>query len=109
MNTKLVYITAPNRAEAEKIAETIVTEKLAACANLIDGVTSLFHWEGRLCRETEVILILKTTDEHVDALTARIQQIHSYKCPCIVTVPIEGGNPDFLNWIAASTRHETNE
>lgn len=100
MSSKLVYVTAPSRKEAEKIAETVVTERLAACANILDGVTSVFHWEGKLCRENETVLILKTTEEKTDALTARIKELHSYECPCIVVLPIEGGNPAFLEWIA---------
>jgi periplasmic divalent cation tolerance protein len=99
MNVKLIYVTAATLAEAEKIAKTVVTERLAACANIVDGVTSIFHWEGTLCREKEAVLILKTTEEKTDALTARIQELHSYECPCIVVLPIEGGNPDFLDWI----------
>lgn len=100
MNTKLIYVTAPSRKEAEKIAETVVTERLAACANVLDGVTSIFHWEGKLCRENETVLILKTTEEKTTALTARIKEIHSYDCPCIVVLPIESGNPAFLEWVA---------
>ncbi len=101
--TRLIYATAPSRDEAERIAQTVVGERLAACANLFDGVTSFFHWEGRLCRENETVLILKTAAQRVDGLTARIRQLHSYDCPCIVSIPIEAGNPDFLNWIEAST------
>ena len=99
MTAKLVYVTAPSRNEAEKIAEAVVTERLAACANILDGITSIFHWEGKLCRENEALLILKTTDEKTDVLTARIKELHSYACPCIVVLPIEKGNPPFLEWI----------
>ncbi len=99
MKTKLIYVTAPSRKEAEKIAETVVTERLAACANILDSVTSVFHWEGKLCRENEAVLILKTTEEKTTALTTRIKELHSYECPCIVVLPIEGGNPAFLEWL----------
>ncbi|MDD3275622.1 MAG: divalent-cation tolerance protein CutA [Kiritimatiellales bacterium] len=99
MSVKLIYVTAPTREAAEQIAEAVVTEHLAACANILDGVISFFHWDGKLCREKEAVLILKTTEEKTDALTARIQELHSYECPCIVVLPIEGGNPDFLDWI----------
>lgn len=99
MKTKLIYVTTASSDEAVRIAETVVTERLAACANILDGVTSLFHWEGKLCRENEAVLILKTTEEKTDALTARIKELHSYECPCIVVLPIEGGNPAFLEWL----------
>jgi len=103
MKTKLIYVTAPSHEEAEKIAETVVTEQLAACANILDGATSIFHWEGKLCRENETVLILKTSEERVEELTIRIKELHSYDCPCVVALPIEGGNPDFLNWVADAT------
>lgn len=99
MKTKLIYVTTASSDEAVRIAEAVLTERLAACANILDGVTSIFHWEGRLCRENEVVLILKTTDEKTDSLTARIRELHSYECPCIVVLPIEGGNPAFLEWL----------
>ncbi len=104
MSPQLIYVTAPSRPEAEKIATTVVTEKLAACANILDGVTSIFEWEGKLCRENETVLILKTAEERVGALTERIKELHSYDCPCIVALPIEGGNPDFLNWVTEATQ-----
>ena len=103
MNTKLVYVTAPSHDEAVRIAETVVTERLAACANILNGILSIFHWEGKLCREDEAVLILKTTEEKTAALTMRIKELHSYECPCVVVLPIEGGNPAFLNWINNQT------
>lgn len=99
MKTKLIYVTTASSNEAIRMAETVVTERLAACANILDGVTSIFHWEGKLCRENEAVLILKTTEEKTNELTARIKKLHSYECPCIVVLPIEGGNSEFLNWI----------
>jgi len=103
MSVKLIYATTSSKEEAEQIAETVVSEKLAACANIFDDITSIFEWEDKLCRENEAVLILKTSEERVDALTERIKQLHSYDCPCIVALPIEGGNPDFLSWIAKNT------
>jgi len=105
MTTKLIYVTAPNPAEAERIAETILAERLAACANFFGGVTSLFEWDGKLCREQETVLILKTTANKTNALTARIKELHPYDCPCVVALPIESGNPDFLDWIQKTTEH----
>lgn len=99
MKAKLIYVTTAGSDEAILIAETVVTERLAACANILNGVTSIFHWDGKLCRESETVLILKTTEEKTNALTARIKKLHSYECPCIAVLPIEGGNSEFLNWI----------
>ena len=67
MSVKLVYVTAPSHEEAQRIAKTVVTERLAACANILDGVTSIFHWKNKLCREQEAVLILKTSAGKTDA------------------------------------------
>lgn len=107
MKIQLIYVTVPSKQEAEKIAETVVSEKRAACANILDGVTSIFEWDETLCREQEAILFLKTTSEQVDSLTERIKELHTYEVPCIVALPIESGNPDFLNWVAGARPHTT--
>lgn len=103
MELLFTYVTVGSRAEAERIAEAVVVEKLAACANILPGVHSVFEWEGNLCREEETVLILKTTAGRADALTARIKALHSYDCPCIVFLPLAGGNADFLKWVAEQT------
>lgn len=99
-----VYVTAASREEALKIVRTVVEERLAACANVIDGVTSIYHWQGEVEEEREVALMLKTRLSLFDALEARIRTLHSYACPCIVAWPIVAGSPDYLAWIAAETR-----
>jgi periplasmic divalent cation tolerance protein len=99
MKIKLIYATTADFAEATRIAEIVVTERLAACANILDGATSIFCWEGKLCRENETVIILKTMEEKTGLLIARIKELHSYECPCIVALPIENGNIEFLNWI----------
>lgn len=100
---QMVYVTAPDHAVAVALAEAVVGERLAACANIMGAITSVYWWDGKLNRDGEVAMIFKTTTAHVPALTARIRQIHPYECPCIVATPISGGNPDFLAWIAAET------
>ncbi|MBL7016194.1 MAG: divalent-cation tolerance protein CutA [Kiritimatiellales bacterium] len=104
MSVKLIYVTAPSLEDAERIAEAVVTEKLAACANFFDGVQSIFEWEGKLCREQEAVLLLKTTNDRVAELTGRIQELHAYNCPCIVALPVDGGNPDFLSWVESAIK-----
>ena len=100
---QMVYVTAPGHDVAVALAEAVIGERLAACANILGAITSVYWWDGKLNREGEVAMILKTTAAHIPALTARIRQLHPYECPCIVAIPIEGGNPDFLAWIAAET------
>ncbi|QHI69073.1 divalent-cation tolerance protein CutA [Tichowtungia aerotolerans] len=102
MDIKLAYVTVGSREEAERIAEAVVTEKLAACANILSGVRSVFEWQGSICREDETLLLLKTVAEQSEKLVVRIKEMHSYECPCIVFLSLEGGNPDFLDWIRNS-------
>jgi periplasmic divalent cation tolerance protein len=104
MSAQLVYVTAGNRDDAMKIGEIAVRERLAACANILGETTSIYWWEGDIQNEGEVAIILKTTEENLPALIDKIRGIHPYDCPCIVALPINDGNLDFLNWIENETR-----
>jgi periplasmic divalent cation tolerance protein len=99
-----VYVTASSRDEALKIARHMVEERLAACANILPGITSVYWWEGKVQEEGEVSLILKTRRDLVDPLVARVKELHSYTCPCVVALPLSGGNPAFLDWIVKETK-----
>jgi periplasmic divalent cation tolerance protein len=94
-----VYMTAASREEAEKIAQALVKENLAACANILAGVLSIFRWEGKIEHTTESVIIAKTTANKFDALQKRVKELHSYDCPCIVATPITAGNEAYLAWI----------
>ncbi len=107
MQPRMMYITAGSREEAVRIGRTLVEERLVACANVIDNVTSIYWWDGAVQDEPEVVLIAKTTAEKADAVIARVQELHSYECPCAVAVPIESGPAAYLQWIAAETRTDT--
>lgn len=98
----LVITTAASLAEAEKIAGTVVPERLAACANLLPQIDSRYWWEGRVRSGQEVMIFMKTTAERYPALESRIRGLHSYDTPEIVALPIVGGNPDYLRWIQGS-------
>ena len=100
---RLVYVTAPSLAEAESLARLAVTQRLAACANILPGMRSLYWWQGRLEQADEVVLLLKTTADKADELVQALASAHSYECPCVVLLPIEGGHRGFLDWIAAET------
>ena len=103
MTFNSVYITVPDKAEAVAIGKALVEDRLAACANVFDGVRSLYRWEGEVQDDAEAVLIVKTRSDLVEALTKRVIEIHPYDVPCIVAWPIEGGNPDYLNWLQAET------
>ena len=99
----MIYITCGSRDEALKIARVVVEERLAACANIIDAMRSVYWWQGSVNEDDEVVLILKTAAERVEKLTERVKELHSYDLPCVVEIPIGGGNVDYLDWIAAET------
>ena len=100
----MIYVTASSREEALRIGRHIVAERLAACANVLPGISSVYRWQGEVQEEGEAALILKTRSDLVEPLTARVKDLHSYDCPCVVALPITSGNPDFLQWIAEETR-----
>ena len=105
METFFVYVTTKDEAEAKMIARAVVGERLAACANVLGLIDSVYWWQGRVCEDNEVALLLKTSDERKIELINRIKELHSYECPCVVCLPIADGNRDFLKWIAAETGH----
>ena len=103
MEAVFAYITVESREEADRLAATLVEERLAACANLIDGMRSVYRWQGSIEQATETVVIAKTRRDLLDPLTDRVRALHSYDCPCVVGLPVLGGNPDYLEWIASET------
>ena len=94
-----VYITTGSREEAITIGRDLVEEKLAACVNILDGMASIYLWEGEVEKMDEAVLIAKTLSVKVDSLTKRVKMLHSYDCPCIVELPVEVKDQPFLSWI----------
>jgi len=103
-NTALVYMTVGSKAEAVAIGNEIVSHRLAACVNIIDQMNSIYHWDGELQFDSEVVMIAKTLSSKVPELIEIVKANHSYECPCIVSIPITGGNPAFLDWIAREVK-----
>jgi len=98
-----VLVTCPNRRVAETVGQAAVEERLAACANIIPGLTSIYRWEGELCRDREVLVIMKTRRPHFQALARRVRALHPYSVPEIIALPVAVGSPAYLNWVAEST------
>ncbi|HEY4548635.1 MAG TPA: divalent-cation tolerance protein CutA [Pedomonas sp.] len=99
-----VYVTFPADFAVEEAVTALVREKLAACGNLMTGATSLYSWEGRIERDAETIAIFKTTADRIEALVARLREIHPYDTPCIVAWPVIGGFGPYLEWVKTETR-----
>jgi periplasmic divalent cation tolerance protein len=100
----LVYMTAKDGAQASRIGRKLVEERIAACVNILGGIRSIYQWKGRLSDEREVAFIAKTRGDLLDTLTARVRELHSYECPCIIALPVIAGNPEFLAWIGCETK-----
>lgn len=100
----VIFITASSIEEAEKIGNGLVTEKLAACANIIHPLKSIFFWEGKLCHENEVLMIVKSMGRLFNQLKDYVKRNHSYKVPEIIAIPIIEGSPDYLLWLSESCR-----
>jgi periplasmic divalent cation tolerance protein len=103
MKAVSVYIVAADAAEADRIAEALVAERLAACVNMLGAIRSVYRWQGAIERADEVAMIAKTTEDLFDALAARVRVLHSYDTPAIVAWPIVAGDAAYLDWIAAET------
>ena len=99
----MIYVTTDSAKEALDIGRALVEARLAAGANVLDGVTSVFRWQGAIEEKHEAVLILKTRRDLVDEATDRIKELHSYDCPCVVSYAIAGGNGDYLDWIVKET------
>ena len=98
----VVFSTAPDNEVAEALAEHLVSEQLAACVNLVAGVRSVYRWEGEVHRDPEVLLIVKTDQQHLELLTETLQNRHPYDCPEIIAMPIVGGSAGYLDWLTSS-------
>jgi periplasmic divalent cation tolerance protein len=102
-DTLSVFIVAADMAEAERIAEALVQDRLAACVNILGGVKSVYRWQGEVEKADEVALVAKTTVSLFDNLAARVRALHSYDTPAIVAWPIIAGDAAYLDWIRAET------
>ena len=104
MNETITFVTCKDRAQARRISRTLIREKLAACVNVVPGVTSIYVWKGKVEEGAEVLLLIKSRAALSKRLAARVRALHSYSVPEVITLPIASGNPAYLRWIRESTR-----
>jgi periplasmic divalent cation tolerance protein len=102
-DARVVLMTAPDRATAESRAQRSVGVRLAACANVVPGLTSIFWWEGRVQRADEVLLLLKTRADRLPALIARATELHPYDVPEVVALSVDAGSAPYLDWVRAES------
>lgn len=100
----VILITCSTDKEAKKIANTLLTQKKAACVNILHRVNSLFWWQGKIDSANEVLLVVKTESHLFDYIVKLVKKIHSYDVPEIIALPVIGGNKEYLEWISESVR-----
>lgn len=103
-DSHVVYVTVPNELEAKSLAKGAIEEKLAACVNIVPGITSVYLWEGKVCEDGELLLIIKTCSSKIEALHAFIREKHSYDTPEFITLPVMAGSAAYLHWMKQSLR-----
>lgn len=102
-SVRTVLMTAPDPEVAERLAEELVKARLAACANLVPGVTSVYRWKGAVERASEVLMVLKTTENRLPALVERAAGLHPYDVPEVLALPVDEGYGPYLRWVAEET------
>lgn len=100
----MVFVTTASQEEATRIGKALVEQGLAACANIIPAITSIFRWEGKVSEEAECLMVLKSRADLFEELAGAVKRLHSYEVPEIIGVPIEQGWPAYLSWVRDSTR-----
>jgi periplasmic divalent cation tolerance protein len=105
MTDKIVVLsTCGSEEEAQKLAHSLVDQRLAACVNVVPGIRSVYRWEGKIETAAEYLLVIKSSRDRMALLRAAIEREHSYEVPEIVALPIVDGSPDYLNWLQANLR-----
>lgn len=103
-STLIVHCTCPDAASADVLAQALVSERLAACVNVLPGVRSTYRWQGAVEHGDEVLLLIKTTHDRLDALTARVRALHPNELPEVLAVEAIGGLAPYFDWVAEQTR-----
>jgi periplasmic divalent cation tolerance protein len=98
---RVALSTAPDADTAARIARALVDERLAACVNLVPAVRSIYRWQDRVADDAEVLLVIKTRAERIEALAARLRALHPYELPELVALPVAAGLESYLDWVAA--------
>ncbi len=99
MNYIIVLMTAANRNEAKNIIRILLEEKLIACANMIEGISSFFWWKEKIDEEKEVLVLMKSSKDKFEKLSKRVIEIHSYEVPEILSIPIVNGSSTYMDWM----------
>ncbi len=103
MSISLIVVNTADGAEARRIGRDLVESRLAASVNVIDAIESMYWWDGAVRQRGEAQLIVKTRSVLTGAVIARVRDLHSYQCPCVLALPVSDGNPDYVDWVQRET------
>ncbi|WP_027083775.1 divalent-cation tolerance protein CutA [Lysobacter sp. HA18] len=104
MHAVVLHCTCPDAATADRIATALVDERLAACVQQLPGLRSTYRWEGRVERADEILLLIKTADDRIPDVAARVQALHPYDVPELLALDATAGAPAYLDWVIAQSR-----
>jgi len=104
MDKIAILVTTSNIDEAQKIGLTLVEEGLAACANIVEGVRSIYRRKGEVCDDRECLMVVKTTAANFDAVEKKVRELHSYEVPEVIAIPIVKGSKPYLDWVEENSR-----
>ena len=104
MDKIAILVTASSMDEAANIGRTLVEEGLAACANIVEGVRSIYRWKGEVCDDRECLMVIKTTAANFDAIEKRVRELHSYEVPEVIALTIVKGSKPYLDWVEENSR-----
>lgn len=99
----VIFCTVPSREEGSRIGGALVRKRLAACVNIVPGLTSIYEWKGEICEDGECLLLIKTGKNIFDSVVTEITALHPYECPEIISLPISDGLKSYLDWISENT------
>jgi periplasmic divalent cation tolerance protein len=99
----VVLVTCPSQQVGETLGNVLVRERLAACVNVVPGLISIYRWEGKLCRDAEVLLLIKTRRMRLPAVIRRVKALHPYSVPEVIALPLVGGSASYLSWVLTAT------
>ena len=99
----VVMMTVPDEPVAASIVGTVVEEKLAACGNLLPKIRSIYRWQGEICDDSEVLVLLKTAASRFTELKKRLIELHPYDCPEVIQIEVQDGSTDYLSWVVNET------
>jgi periplasmic divalent cation tolerance protein len=108
MDLRLVLTTCANRDEAERIARSLVEDRLAACVNIVPGLTSVYRWQGAIDTASEILLLIKTTAGVVNQVEAALRRLHSYELPEFLVLSVDSTSQAYAAWVLGSLEEETN-